>query len=696
MDHARLCRGVVCRGFPGINNVIIGAVPALCENAPMCSSPMHVIPICPALCALKWQGRCSQFTFLLSECLFFLSRGASVMESGFHSFAPYGTFQFIRGSVPVADDEGPIRTMSPKRVAFLVLAFLTLSGLVLSVYPGTGRPKHTLDTANNNVAAQKGSGARHRRPTVYRYGIMMDLGSTGSRLFVYRWQPRTPLRSIIQLGSEDTSPGVSFYCASAGGHTVPAKEVSLRVSTSLLPLIHFAKTIVPPWAVPTTGIRAKCTAGCRLLLDGDVSAIMDGVRGALAQSGFRFEPSYAAQIPGEVEAILDWVSINAALGLLHQQAYRGDAARVSVAPTVGVMDIGGGSAQIAYPVVPAAAAVARASAPKRVFYGDAADAARPVVLAYGNGLFHLRLVNGVEHTIYAVSRMHYGMHDAQKLVVSNDVDRAHADPRQNTQMTTDRAAPAERTAPGRAAHAAAEARMFEHPCLQRDVYDRTIRGRYVTGTGDADACLGRVSKWVAWAEEHDVGNASWAFPVPPLDLPFLPFAGMNNFYRLYNFAKHVLGLRDHLLDPGTVANATAEASSRDPPLFTTSKLMTCMRTYPAAHPDVFLRAARVTCPMPFDELQLRHGNLLPDSQRLRDSCFGLVWMKVLLSKVYDFAKKQTFYSMSQTVRCPGINLPDIDKQFPGHAATESNLHATYDSTWTLGGMVLDMEQSEAR
>ena len=33
MDHARSCRWVVFRGAPGIHNVIIGAAPALCENA---------------------------------------------------------------------------------------------------------------------------------------------------------------------------------------------------------------------------------------------------------------------------------------------------------------------------------------------------------------------------------------------------------------------------------------------------------------------------------------------------------------------------------------------------------------------------------------------------------------------------------------------------------------------------------------
>ena len=35
MDHARFCRGVVFRGVPGMNTAIIGAVRALCDNAPI-------------------------------------------------------------------------------------------------------------------------------------------------------------------------------------------------------------------------------------------------------------------------------------------------------------------------------------------------------------------------------------------------------------------------------------------------------------------------------------------------------------------------------------------------------------------------------------------------------------------------------------------------------------------------------------
>ena len=45
MDHARFCRGVVFRGVPGMNNVIIGAVHTLC---PCCAKtppvPAHLRP----------------------------------------------------------------------------------------------------------------------------------------------------------------------------------------------------------------------------------------------------------------------------------------------------------------------------------------------------------------------------------------------------------------------------------------------------------------------------------------------------------------------------------------------------------------------------------------------------------------------------------------------------------------------------
>ena len=82
MDHACFCRGVVFRGVPGINNVIIGAMPALCENAPI--EPVEPVEpegkkndlATPDECNSSTQngepriydGECSRWCSLLSGC----------------------------------------------------------------------------------------------------------------------------------------------------------------------------------------------------------------------------------------------------------------------------------------------------------------------------------------------------------------------------------------------------------------------------------------------------------------------------------------------------------------------------------------------------------------------------------------------------------------------------------------------------
>jgi hypothetical protein len=70
-------------------------------------------------------------------------------------------------------------------------------------------------------------------------------------------------------------------------------------------------------------------------------------------------------------------------------------------------------------------------------------------------------------------------------------------------------------------------------------------------------------------------------------------------------------------------------------------------------------------------------------------------MDVLLHQVYTFAEHESFYAMKTTFRCPNLRLPDVDKQYPNvNIRVQSNIHATYDSTWALGGMILEMEETE--
>eukprot|EP00996_Jenningsia_fusiforme_P003914 NODE_4713_length_772_cov_37.325035_g4369_i0.p1 GENE.NODE_4713_length_772_cov_37.325035_g4369_i0~~NODE_4713_length_772_cov_37.325035_g4369_i0.p1 ORF type:complete len:213 (-),score=42.31 NODE_4713_length_772_cov_37.325035_g4369_i0:132-713(-) len=130
--------------------------------------------------------------------------------------------------------------------------------------------------------------------------------------------------------------------------------------------------------------------------------------------------------------------------------------------------------------------------------------------------------------------------------------------------------------------------------------------------------------------------------------------------------------------------------------FSLSDLMTCMGDYQKTTPRIYLEAAAVICHLPWPQLQLEFSSSLKNVGRLRDSCFGLIQLHVLLHRVYSFASTEPFYAMSSTHRCPHLQLPFVDKQYPKvPSAIRSNTHATYASSWSLGGMILEMETLEA-
>ena len=81
MDHARFCRCVVFGGVPGINNVIIGAVRALCprgaravhvlsENAPFLCKQVAYVVITQSKMTVPTP--CAGTLCALAECLFVL------------------------------------------------------------------------------------------------------------------------------------------------------------------------------------------------------------------------------------------------------------------------------------------------------------------------------------------------------------------------------------------------------------------------------------------------------------------------------------------------------------------------------------------------------------------------------------------------------------------------------------------------
>ncbi|KAI3729196.1 hypothetical protein L6452_17849 [Arctium lappa] len=165
-----------------------------------------------------------------------------------------------------------------------------------------------------------------------RYRIVIDGGSTGSRIHVFEYViedggPVFDFGGKNGLGSMRISPGLSAFAEdpeTAGG--------------SLLELLTFARKRVPEKEWGKTEVRLMATAGLRILDSGVQELILESCRNVLRASGFEFRDGWASVISGSDEGVYAWVVANYALGTLG-----GDPGE-----TTGIIELGGASAQVTF------------------------------------------------------------------------------------------------------------------------------------------------------------------------------------------------------------------------------------------------------------------------------------------------------------------------------------------------------------
>ncbi|CAH9123935.1 unnamed protein product [Cuscuta epithymum] len=165
------------------------------------------------------------------------------------------------------------------------------------------------------------------------YAIVIDGGSTGTRIHVFEYQVRNgmPVSNFRGNGlhSMKVNPGLSAY----------AEEPEMAES-AINELVAFGKKAVPREFWGRTRIRLMATAGMRLL-DSEVQDRILGVcRKVLKGSGFMFQDEWASVISGlgSDEGVYAWVIANYALGTLG-----GDPQQ-----TTGIIELGGASAQVTF------------------------------------------------------------------------------------------------------------------------------------------------------------------------------------------------------------------------------------------------------------------------------------------------------------------------------------------------------------
>ncbi len=194
----------------------------------------------------------------------------------------------------------------------------------------------------------------YTKPTVMKitwptqHGLIIDAGSTGSRMHVYQWDARRfekvpppfsyPLTS--NRWTDRLAPGISAF-----------GDSPQDVGTSLDPLISFAKEVLAgkEHQFKYFPIYLKATGGMRQLLPEKREAIIAEVRKYMANETtcpFYFEHDFARVVSGEEEGIYGWTAINFLLGkLLPASAGSGTADANS---SVGALDLGGASTQISF------------------------------------------------------------------------------------------------------------------------------------------------------------------------------------------------------------------------------------------------------------------------------------------------------------------------------------------------------------
>jgi golgi apyrase len=186
----------------------------------------------------------------------------------------------------------------------------------------------------------------------WRYGVILDAGSSGTRVHIYRWLDSAVARKeakdpeLHSLPSLETHgkwtkkihPGVSSF----------GETPSLIGSDHLQPLLEHALEVVPIHSVPDTPIFLLATAGVRLLPDLQRTKLLKQIC-AYTRKHTQFLLTdcdlHIQAIPGETEGLYGWIAANYLVGGFDapEEHNHGKGHH-----TYGVLDMGGASAQIAF------------------------------------------------------------------------------------------------------------------------------------------------------------------------------------------------------------------------------------------------------------------------------------------------------------------------------------------------------------
>ena len=373
-----------------------------------------------------------------------------------------------------------------------------------------------------------------------RFGIVVDAGSSGSRLQIYSWKDARVARSALGPEASRTLPKVEkgtqndedwVIKAEPGAwlvtihrpFTSDVSDFDLGISSFaehpddipayLAPLLNHARDHIPPSLHQETPLFLLATAGMRLLTPEQQATVLQSTCQFLKfHSNFRIDdPSPAGPcgssvriISGEEEGLFGWLSVNYLMD--------GFGSSSSDRATYGFLDMGGASTQIAFEPSP-----------------EEQEKTQNLIDV------RLRTIGGEEinHKVFVTTWLGYGTNQARERYVGQAIkqrEQSHPfveDAPPSADVIEDPCLPS--------GLALAEAPVYTEPSTQHEQKTHTL-----LGTGSLEHCLQDtlplLNKTAPCSEISCLFNGVY---VPPIDFSVSHFIGVSEYW--YS-SEHVFGL----------------------------------------------------------------------------------------------------------------------------------------------------------
>ncbi|XP_063818337.1 ectonucleoside triphosphate diphosphohydrolase 7 [Pseudophryne corroboree] len=492
-----------------------------------------------------------------------------------------------------------VTQFSRQRVALLLIFILScLLLLVAFANPGLWSPKAFQDRQFRRYLDQiEDLEATDTKDLKLNYGIVIDCGSSGSRVFVYFWPPHNgnphDLLDIKQMRDRGSKPVVKKIKPGISTLALTPEKANEYMN----PLLSFAASYIPKSKHKETPLYILCTAGMRVLPESQQAAILqDLIKDIPQEFDFLFSEAHAEVISGKQEGVYAWISINSVLGRFdHVVDEEDNVVAVTLGAqeeaiirkrTVGIIDMGGGSLQIAYEV------------PKTMTFPSAEheEVAKTLLAEFNLGcdLQHTEHV----YRVYVTTFMGFG---------GNFARQRYEDMVFNETITKNRALGEKM--------GVSPSTPYLDPCLpvgHKDKIQRIAQDFHILGKGNWDSCRQLLEPLLSKSNDSQAYLNGVYQPV--IDFSNSEFYGFSEFYYCTEDVLRMGGLYDS---------------------------------------HKFSKAAKDYCSMPWTSLTERFKNGLysahADQHRLKYQCFKSAWVHKVLHDGFYFPHNYPTLKTAQLV-----------------------------------------------